>query len=409
MRPIYLTLLDIIKQCLVDGEFTVSLPSSNDDWILLHKIAKSQKLWTMVFEKVNNTPEYLNLPMDIQTEWMQEAVLSTAHQIVQSKELFKICSLLDDENLKYIVLKGITCRRYYPNPNSRPSGDEDILIDWRDYKKCDELLKNNGYVCDDDLDFDNVKDKRETVYRNENNSLFLEVHFNAIGKENQRQKRLNVFFEDAFSHITSMKYEDNLLVALEPTYQLMHLLAHFYLHLYDSGVGVRQMLDILLAVLNNKGSINWNTVGEFLNKTKMNKVFAAILNVGEKYFGMGLDFVPQVFWNNAVAPEPMLEDMLDGGIYGQGENGERHLAENFTLDVDTEQSNLLAIIFPNKERLANRYSVLNKYPMRYPLYVVKRWFDIAIPYIKNKNIRKKMRMQIEVGKKRKNMLEMYSD
>lgn len=48
-------------------------------------------------------------------------------QVVQSEKLACVCELLEPENIRYVILKGLSCRRYYPNPDARPSGDEDIL------------------------------------------------------------------------------------------------------------------------------------------------------------------------------------------------------------------------------------------------------------------------------------------
>lgn len=92
-------------------------------------------------------------------------------QVVQSEELASVCELLESEDIRYVVLKGVSCRRYYPNPDARPSGYEDILIDWRDYRKCDSLLKENGYICEDEFDPDKVQDEREAHYRAANGTL----------------------------------------------------------------------------------------------------------------------------------------------------------------------------------------------------------------------------------------------
>lgn len=110
----------------------VTLPTTLDDWQYLHKLSASQRLWPVVFEVVSDTPEYLNLPQNIQSAWMMETMAAIRQQVVQSEELSSVCELLESENIRYVILKGVSCRRYYPNPDARPSGDEDILIDWRD-------------------------------------------------------------------------------------------------------------------------------------------------------------------------------------------------------------------------------------------------------------------------------------
>ena len=308
-----------------------------------------------------------------------------------------------------MILKGVSCHRYYPNPDARPSGDEDILIDWCDYRKCDNLLKENGYICEDEFDPDKVQDEREAHYRAANGTLYLEVHLNAIGRENQRQQRLKDSFDDALDHVVTVESEGHHFTVLEPTYQIMHLLSHFYRHLYESGVGIRQMLDVLLTVKAEADKIDWKIIEEFLRETQMRKIFAAVLNAGLKYFHMDLVCVPEKLWNRKVDPEPMLEDMIDVGIYGYGEKGERKLSSNFTLDIDTKHNNLLTIVFPPRQRLADRYPVLHKHPGRYLIYVVVRWLELLKEHGADEASRERLKASVETGKKRRNILEQYKD
>lgn len=233
MNNIELNLLNIIKKSLFDNECIISNLESLNDWMTLHRIALHQKLWPLVFEEICDMPEYLSLPEDIQNIWMNEVFTIVSQQVRQGEELSNVCDEFNKAGIKYVILKGISCRRYYPNPDHRPSGDEDILIDWRDYQRCDELLKSLGYECEDNYEYDDVFDKREAHYRSKDGLLYLEVHFNAIGKENKRQQRLNDPFDDVFNHTVVVNYEGHDLVVLEPTYQIMHLLSHFYRHLFD--------------------------------------------------------------------------------------------------------------------------------------------------------------------------------
>ena len=67
-------------------------------------------------------------------------------------------------------------------------------------------MKENGYTSEDEFDPDKVQDEREVHYRAANGTLYLEVHLNAIGRENQQQ-RLTDSFDDALDHVVTVKYE----------------------------------------------------------------------------------------------------------------------------------------------------------------------------------------------------------
>lgn len=406
MKHTETVLFRILGSALFGSEAKLQLPTDFDDWCDLHKTACKQRLWPIVFEEVCNSPEYLNLPAEIQTFWMQEAFSAVARQVRQGEELSRVCASFSEKGIKYVILKGISCRRYYPNPDLRPSGDEDILIDWRDYKKCDELLKSRGYACGESFDASDVGDKREAHYISPDGSLYLEVHFNAIGRENERQRRLNNPFDNALSHTVTAEYEGHSFAVLEPTYQIMHLLSHLYRHLFEAGVGVRQMLDVLLTVQAERENINWKLFADFLKSTKTGNVFGAVLNAGEEYFSADLSEIPE-FIRNTADSALLLEDMLDGGIYGYGEKGERKLLENFTLDIDTKHNSAWRVVFPTKQRLSDRYPVLNKRPWLYPIFAVVRWFELLSLHVFKRKSRDNLKEQISAGKKRKEMLEKY--
>ena len=139
------TFFDLITYSLSGNTYSgvninpITLPTTLESWQYLHKLSASQKLWPVIFEVVSDNPEYLSLPQDLQNTWMMEIMAAIRQQVVQSEELASVCELLESENIRYVILKGVSCRRYYPNPDARPSGDEDILMDWRDYRKCDSL------------------------------------------------------------------------------------------------------------------------------------------------------------------------------------------------------------------------------------------------------------------------------
>ena len=58
-----------------------------------------------------------------------------------------ITKLLADNNVKSVVLKGVSAARYYPSPFLRKSGDIDILAgDGENFECARRLIKGYGYI-----------------------------------------------------------------------------------------------------------------------------------------------------------------------------------------------------------------------------------------------------------------------
>lgn len=91
MKIIDLTFFDLITYSLSESIHPVTLPTTLESWQYLHKLSAPQKLWPVVFEVVSDTPEYLNLPQNIQSAWMMETMAAIRQQVVQSEELASVC------------------------------------------------------------------------------------------------------------------------------------------------------------------------------------------------------------------------------------------------------------------------------------------------------------------------------
>ena len=63
-----------------------------------------------------------------------------------------ICSILDENRIEHLVLKGVAVQRFYPEGELRPSVDIDIAVDPPRYQEA-KLLERNGIFPDANIDF----------------------------------------------------------------------------------------------------------------------------------------------------------------------------------------------------------------------------------------------------------------
>lgn len=128
-----------------------------EDWKRLHKISSEQKLSPMIYDQLYCLPDFQKAPASLQQKWMGEALAAAGKQVVQAESFASVCDQLAGQGIRYAVLKGISCKVWYPKPELRPSGDEDILIDLKDAAKCDEILRALHYDCEEDFSQINLK------------------------------------------------------------------------------------------------------------------------------------------------------------------------------------------------------------------------------------------------------------
>lgn len=207
MNPQQRNFLKIISAALTGYNLDLQGCQLEQDWTALHRIGSQQKLWPMIYDQLYRLPKFQTVPAKTQQKWMGEALAAAGKQVVQAESFASVCDQLAGQGIRYAVLKGISCKVWYPKPELRPSGDEDILIDLKDAVKCDETLRSLHYDCEEDFSQINLKETRELHYIARDMSLYLEVHLNASGQENERNRKLNVLFEHALEHTEEVQFE----------------------------------------------------------------------------------------------------------------------------------------------------------------------------------------------------------
>lgn len=378
-----------------------------ENWKRLHKISSEQKLSPMIYDQLYRLPAFQRAPDSLQQKWMGEAVAAAGRQVIQTESFARVCEELTRRGIRYVVLKGISCRVWYAHPELRPSGDEDILIDPENLKVCHEVLRELHFTNEESINVPDIEEEQEITYLAQDGSLYLEVHLNAIGKENAMQKQLNEQFTNLLDKTEQITFEGHNFYVLEPTGQMIQLMSHFYKHLYGSGVGVRQMIDLLLGIQKLSDRIDWDKFGQFLKEHHMQKLFAAILNAGTDYLHLELENIPGTFIRKKVRPEALLDDMFAGGIYGFGENNDRKLSGFTAVEIDSGENKWKRILFPSRIRLGDRYPKLREKPYLYPYFVVKRWFELFLEYGSGKEKRELLKKRMSIAEKRKQVLNYY--
>lgn len=79
----------------------------------------------------------------------------------------------------------------------------------------DEILKTLHFINEESIHVPDVKDEQEISYLAQDNSLYVEVHLNVIGKENQMQRHLNSRFYDSLDQTEEIMFEGHRFFVLD--------------------------------------------------------------------------------------------------------------------------------------------------------------------------------------------------
>lgn len=344
---------------------------SQEDWLNITSLAREHNVLPMVYEAMYPLPGVREFPFvaTAKHQVMQQVMFQT----MRTNEFLALNRHLRSAGIKPLVVKGIICRDLYPMPDHRQSGDEDILVSPEQFDACHGAMLSFGMqLSDPETD---VASAYEVPYGKVGSPIYIELHKHLFPPESEAYGDLNRFFEGVFDRAAEETIQGEQILTMEPTDHLFYLICHSFKHFLHSGFGIRQVCDIVLFAGRYGDRIDWPQVLENCRQIRADQFAAAMFRIGERY----LSFDPQAAhypacWQQIQVDEgPMLDDLLQSGIFGAAEMSRKH-SSTITLTAVADQkqgrknrSGILQSLFPSAKKLESRYPYLKQHPYLLPI------------------------------------------
>jgi len=251
--------------------------------------------------------------------------------------------------IPFIMLKGVVVRKLYPEPWMRNSCDIDVFVKEENLKEAEDILARLGFekktglagMSAHDIQFDR-------------NKVHVELHF-ALIAENlypEIDAVLSLVWDCCTAKDTSEYIMSDEFFYF---YHIVHMLKHFE----NGGFGVRPVLDLWF--LNNKCEFSKEQRDALLEKCGLLKFEREIRRLSDYWFSDG----------DGTGLETLEKFLLSGGAYGTTSNSVaiRKCKHGGRL------SYFIRRVFAPYSLLRRYYPILNKYPILLPVFEVKRWLD----------------------------------
>lgn len=235
-------LLNCISAALDGRECALTL--APDDWTALLRLAGEQKLLPLVYAAVRGTPGFAAAPEAVRAAARRQTMREAAAQTVHTEAFLRLYQALRAEGLAPVVVKGIVCRALYPQPELRPSSDEDLYLTAAEMPRFHAVLLRAGFVLTEpERDY---RSAHEARYVHPDTGLVVEGHWALFPTEYAVYAALNVQLPDLMQRAQDWESGGVTLRVPDACDHLIFLLLHAFKHFISSGVGVRQLCDIAL-------------------------------------------------------------------------------------------------------------------------------------------------------------------
>lgn len=305
--PLTELFFDLI-QCSIGKRKDLSRTPDGQEWKELFDIAQKQTLLGVTYRGIECLPKEQLPPKKILLEWHKSTELIKERNVDLNKRSIAISRKFKELGFSNTILKGQGLAQLYPDPTLRTPGDIDIWLDGG----CDKVL---AYVkrC-----FPKCKPTYHHVDFPIKKEIGIEVHFTPSWMHSPiKNKRVQDFFST--SAVTQFNNDTATPQGCFPTATLsfnrIYILLHIYRHLFQEGIGLRQLLDYYYILDKGFSHDEKKECCRMLEKLGLTGFAAATTYILQEKFGLEHD--KYLVAPNKRRGEFLLREIMEAGNFGK--------------------------------------------------------------------------------------------
>ncbi len=277
------------------------------DWYSLLEEAKSQAVLPIVFSETE-----ADMPEKVLSDFRALYYAHLGTTVRNAHQHGKLHTILTDNHIPYVIIKGMASASYYPRPFSRSAGDVDFLVPEEKLQEAKNLLIKEGYKTGESSHHAHL-----TFLKDDE---ILEMHWEPNGMpQGEKGELCRRYFSDIFETATLYEAENEKFLIPDDFHHGLVLLLHTAKHMINTGIGLKHLCD--WAVFAGKpDERTFRAVFEEKLKAAGLWRFAQILTqLSTEYLGC-----PEKAWAAEDTDRELLESMAED-IFASGNFGKKDI------------------------------------------------------------------------------------
>lgn len=254
-----LSLSAVVKNELEDFLYNRDIP-----WGSVIKTAEEEGVLPLLYHHLK--PYNSLIPRQIMTELKKNTFQVASFNLWMINIITPLLIEFEKKDIRVVIIKGLRLvHTVYPEVHFRPFVDVDILVDFKQLKEIDQILREKGFQQKERVGFSaNLKKKGEEqywafrpLYKKE--ALLIELHFNFPGIPRDFSLEKNLWQETKKIKINNVS-----MPILSPEYEFCLLCLHAQQHSYSRLIWLTDIAEFI-----EKEKINWDEVELIGSKEKI--------------------------------------------------------------------------------------------------------------------------------------------
>lgn len=295
---------------------------SCDEWASMYSECEKHALLGIAFAGVEKLPKEQYPPFDVLAEWVHDAQVTKERNKKATDICEKVCRQIEKDGFWVCVLKGQANLPNYPEylRNSRTCGDIDIWIWPLNLGKTCGITDIINYSVKKSLD---VKNIRPSVRYNNTElpgiwPIDVEIHHRpSFMNCFYRNARLQRWCKDNIGDSINIELDGKNIPVAKNSFNAIYQLSHIYCHLFDEGIGLRQILDyyMVLSRFREDGLEFREESLEIIGRLGMKKFASAMMYVLQTVFAMPDEYL--ICKPDEREGRFLLSEIMQGGNFGK--------------------------------------------------------------------------------------------
>ena len=305
--------IGFIRFALMGGDYPRGM-LTRASWQEQRRLAKEQTVSGLLYQTVTQLPQELRPPQQILMKLYSKVVYYENMNQLLNERTLEIFKKYREIGLHPILLKGPAAATLYEHPEQRVFGDIDIYVPDSQNRLYDWATQNAESVS-----YAPGKEHLLSFHWRgatiENHLCLLKFYNKTLAARMEEivASELGGDYKETFVKIGGEEVE-----VLPRTLGLLYDIVHFSKHLISSGVGLRQLCDITMAMHRYHDEIDSEKLCQWFDLLEMRPMANAVAAAAVRYLGLKAEEVPYNFKTDDIdeKEDELMDLVMDGANFG---------------------------------------------------------------------------------------------